>query len=923
MVTRRRRQSHADKKVTDYFTRRSSGSQTLSPNASEFATPLGMPRTDASASRPMALATKREDGVATLTDPMPAESDTSHTITTRSVAKRVRSPEAHLGTSYAPVLRKSSNKRARVEETPPEPARLPVTLTSPKEEHAARPPVSSPASSEQLIHTSQSDEMDLTFSTPSAQDSDQVRKNIEQWKKCAVSFTTPPKSRQAVREDTPLSPLTSLATSPGHPVSLAYVGPRCSADFTCNTNPPESPVQSPVYPLSPSDTGEISSSPLPPTPKALDPDAKAVNLIAEIKARASASVCLLSDDEKPLEYRALDESDEDDFSLSPICIGKRARDRRDVVAPLLTGLSSTSERPSSGLRHSVPTRPPEEPSPSRPPKRFRKTAPVSLGKDSSSRRKKTHNPLDELLREKKAADKRGTSSAALRQAENAIKQSHLVSLDDHAEYDLDFMDEGAARRAVQDVRHLSSLEDESDFVDPALDFQDTTKILGSDAAEAINKILVSDRITQEKDFVRAAKRERSFGVSLWKPCSIEDMNVDQATISRTLFEHASPITALLDQLVRSGDDVQLELLLNSGLLINIPSQELPLVLSSLFTNGLCSSTPVADATYNALRDVCAHRKSEAILPFSAVRAVLLRLGARPPVFEQVGWQSDDIVQDRHFSPEIRSKLLLRFTTTISMVASFPSLTALMPSELADFVLCIVLLGLDPTTPRALDIHLNSAIDAICIRSTGDSVALCSIYRKLLTFASNLNSANRARLVSLFSSGGSQARLIGQWLAYCLLIPSTTPLTDQFPALEPLILLLSPPSDSGQLFDVTNENIDYEDLDHCVAILAVALTDIAPYVREERSLVRRPSITSGEGGSSNAKKIPMPLERLHSALNVLQGKIVDTRAAYLDRSRVKAAIQRLAMRIYYDRLAIKGGSSRGRASTLQNWFSPSR
>ncbi|KAI6121661.1 hypothetical protein F5141DRAFT_1211334 [Pisolithus sp. B1] len=917
-ANRRKTQSQADNKVTDYFIRRSSGSQiSLSPSAS-FATPLGMPRTDASASRPMTRATKREDGVATLTDPMPAgfspDSDTSRTITTRSVAKRVRSPEAHLGTSHAPVLRKSSNKRVRVEETPPEPTRLPVTLTSPREGHTARPPVPSPASSEQLIHTSQSDEMDLTFSTPSAQGSDQVRKNIEQWKKCAVSFTTPPKSREAVREDAPLSPLTSLATSPEHPTSLADVSPRCSVDFTRNTHPPESPVQSPIYPFSPSDTGEMSSSPLPPTPKALDLDAKAANLIAEIKARAFASVCLLSDDEKPLEYRALDESDEDGFSLSPVCTGKRARDKQDVVAPFLTGLSSTSERPSSGLRHSVPSRPPEQPSPPHLPKRFRKTAPMPLGKDSSSRRKKTPNPLDELLREKRAADKRGTSSAALRLAENAIKQkSHLVSLDDHAEYDLDFMDEGAARRAVQDVQHLSSPEDETDFVDPTLGFQDTTKILGSDAAEAIHKILASDRITQEKDIVKAAKREKSFGVPLWKPCSIEDMDVEQVPTSRTLFEHASPITALLDQLVRSGDDVQLELLLNSGLLIKIPSQELPFVLSSLFTNGLCSSSPVADATYNALRDVCAHRKSEVVLPFSAVRTVLLRLGARPLVFEQIGWQGDDNAQDRHFSPEIRSKLLLRFITTIEMVAS---LTALIPSELADFVLCIVLLGLDPTTPRALDIHLNSAIDAICTRSTGDSAALCSVYRKLLTFASNLNSANRARLVSLFSSGGSQARLIGQWLAYCLLIPSATPLTDQFPALEPLILLLAPPSDSG-------ENIDYEDLYYCVAILAVALTDIAPYVREERSLVRRPSIMSGEGSPSNAKKIHMPLERLQSALNVLQGKIVDTRAAYLDRSRVKAAIQRLAMRIHYDRLAIKGGSSRGRASTLQNWFSPSR
>ncbi|KAI6046220.1 hypothetical protein EDC04DRAFT_1884024 [Pisolithus marmoratus] len=761
--------------------------------------------------------------------------------------------------------------------------------------------------------------MDLTLSTPSGRDSDQVRKDIERWKKGAVVPGTSPKSRELVREDTPLSPLTSLATSPARPTSLVDVNHRYSEDFTRNTYPPDTPIQSPICPFSATDTREPSSSPLPPTPKALDPDAKAANLIAEIKARAFASVALPSDDEKPLEYRDLDDSDEDDFNFSPICTGDRTRDKHNVAAPLLTRPPPTLERPSSNLRRSVASRPSGQPSQSHLPKTSGRTAPMPLGKDLSLGRKGALNPLDELLREKRAADKRGTSSAALHLAENAIKlKSHLISSDDHGKYDMDFMDEEAARKAVQHVQHLNSLREEADSVDLALGFRDTS-ILGSDAGEAIHKILVNDKIIQGKDIAEATKRKKSYGVPLWKPYSIEDMDTDLAPAPRTLSERASPATVLLDELVRNGDDVQLELLLNSGLLIDVPSQELPFVLSSLFTDGLYSS-PVADATYNALRDICAHRKNEVVLPFSAVRTVLLQLGARPSIFEQIGWQVDDSARDRHFSLEIRSKLLLRFVATIEMVAS---LAALMPSELADFVLCIILLELDPITSHTLRIHLNSAMDAICSRSMGDSTTLCSVHQKALTFASNLNSANKARLVSLFSSGGFQARLIGQWLAYCLLVPSETPLMAQLPPLEPLIRLLAPPSDSGQLFDVASENTDYEDLDNCVTILAVALTDIVPYVREERSLVRQPSGALREGSPSNAKKIFTPLERLHHALDVLRGKIVDTRAAHLDRSRVKAAIHRLAMRIYYDRLAIKGASSRGRASTLQTWLSPSR
>lgn len=883
MTARRKKQQFVDKKVTDFFGRQPLGPQPPSQNAPLTRSPR-MPR---SAS---VRATKREDGVATQTDPRPADTSAQRTMTTRSVAKRVHSPEILPGASHVSVLRKSSYKRARVEETPLEPTRRPVTSTSPPEE---RTPVSSPAPSEQLIHTSQSDEMDLTLSTPLRRDSDQVRKDIEMWKKGAVASSASPKRRETVREDSPLSPLTSLATSPVQ-----------------NT---ETPIQTPICAFSP-------SSPLfPPTPKALDPDTKAANLIAEIKARAFASVCPPSGDEKLLKYRELDDSDEDDL-LSPVCTSKRAGDERDVAAPLLTSLRSALERSSPDLRRSVASRPSEWPSQSHLPKtsgRFRKTVPIPPGKDSSSKRKKAPNPLDELLREKRAADKQGTSSAALRLAESAIKQTpDLLSLDDH---EMNFTDEGAARRAVQNVQHLSSPGEEADSVDLALAFQNTS-ILGSDAGEAIQKILHSDRINEGKGMAEAAERGKSYGVLLWKPYSIEDMDIDLAPASRPPSGYASPITMLLDQLICSRNDVQLELLLNSGLLINVPSQGLPSVLSSLFTNGLCSSTPVADATYNALRDICSHRKSEVVFPFSTVKIALLQLGACPSIFEQVGWQVNDTAQDRHFSPETRSKLLVRFIATIEMMAS---LAAVMPSELADFVLCIILLALDPVTPHALHVHLNSAMDAICTRSMGHSTILCSIHQKVLIFASNLNSANKARLVSLFSSGGPQARLIGQWLAYCLLIPTTAPLMDQLPPLEPLIHLLTPPSDSGQLFDVANEDTDYEDLDHCVAILAVALTDIAPYVREERSLVRQPSIALDEGTPSNPKKFHTPLERLHYALDVLRGKIVDTRAAHLDRSRVKATIQRLAMRIYYDRLAIKGMSSRGRASTLQSWFSPSR
>lgn len=123
---------------------------------------------------------------------------------------------------------------------------------------------------------------------------------------------------------------------------------------------------------------------------------------------------------------------------------------------------------------------------------------------------------------------------------------------------------------------------------------------------------------------------------------------------------------------------------------------------------------------------------------------------------------------------------------------------------------------------------------------------------------------------------------------------------------------------------------------------MALIDIAPYVEEELATMKSRSSTSVQGSPSKPKKPPAPpLELLRRVLEVLQSKIgecalrstseafmtraipVDTRAAHLDRSRTKAAIQRLTMRINYDRMALIGIRPRRRASTLKAYFSPQR
>lgn len=98
----------------------------------------------------------------------------------------------------------------------------------------------------------------------------------------------------------------------------------------------------------------------------------------------------------------------------------------------------------------------------------------------------------------------------------------------------------------------------------------------------------------------------------------------------------------------------------------------------------------------------------------------------------------------------------------------------------------------------------------------------------------------------------------------------TPTQHQTPPLEPLILSVFPDAGSCKLFDVANQTTDYEELRLHVGILSVALTEIAPYVEEERATMKS---TFASRSPSKSKKSPVaPLELLQKLLDVLQGKI---------------------------------------------------
>ncbi|KAF8135496.1 hypothetical protein EV363DRAFT_1320858 [Boletus edulis] len=469
-------------------------------------------------------------------------------------------------------------------------------------------------------------------------------------------------------------------------------------------------------------------------------------------------------------------------------------------------------------------------------------------------------------------------------------------------------DEQAAWKAVHEFRKSTTPIGSSDAEDFTIGDRES-KMLGTAAGEAITKILAGDKVSKGKEKARDTNQKMTSGVPLWISSSDEDMEVDPMSIP-SLSGH--PILTCLDGLVRSGDDSVLDLILRSGALAAVPRDILLSNIPRLLDMAMFASSQIAEAVCIALRDLWGLNPHKVQMPFAAILFAFVRLGASPSILEGLGWVTEHAQKKNDVAHETLLEALKRL---LAIVKAAGCASAFSRDDVANVVLILVLMGLDPLTSSELRTQLNATIDAVCNHGTTDYLFL-SVARQLL-------SVNKARLVSFFASGSGRTRYIARRLAYHLLVSVPGSLDVQALPLEPLILLLSPDAGSCELFDVTNESTDYEELRHYVHILSVALVDIAPYVEEECA-IKSACSTLVPGSPNKTKKSPVPpLELLRGVLDVLQGKIVDTRAAHLDRSRIKAAIQRLTLRIHYDRMALVDARPRRRASTLNAYFSPQR
>jgi len=139
--------------------------------------------------------------------------------------------------------------------------------------------------------------------------------------------------------------------------------------------------------------------------------------------------------------------------------------------------------------------------------------------------------------------------------------------------------------------------------------------------------------------------------------------------------------------------------------------------------------------------------------------------------------------------------------------------------------------------------------------------------------------------------------IRRWLAWLMLTgdgdgaesPSTQVLkaytTTDLPPIDPIVDIFDKDAPGAVKLQVDRDT-DYLVLEAQVHILAVVLTDIEGYV--------------GSGGGEGKLKGSEAVQKVMQGLEKLMGKIVDTRAAHLDRTRTKDAINRLHKRVVHQR-----------------------
>ncbi|KAH9858942.1 hypothetical protein C2E23DRAFT_880347 [Lenzites betulinus] len=795
---------------------------------------------------------------------------------------------------------------------------------------------------EELVPTSQSDEQELTLPRDHGHELDPavVKESVARW--CQETDASPPSRAQSPPRLDPLHIPSELPMEhpPAHDALVS--------NLSVHATPIRTPVRQVLAPVaSPSDA--FSSLTPPPSSdstsspeleeelqvvQALDVKSKTEQLIADIKARAFAAAHS-SPEQSPVDLDDLSDSDSDSDS-----------DEDAGFAAMLTKGVKGKERATVMDRSSKAGLPRPEPSsaPRYNLRRISPKAPKALPSLITQQRKPSKaSPLDALLREKVREERTGSDMATIRRAEAAFaaakeKEDAKKNLKDEmdgeegSETDDDWRAAigllGAATRGSSKSQSKQNTNAKARSVEPdghggdGDDEIDSEPVLVAKRVNAVGDILERDRL-DEKARALATLVAEPAGVPLWVEAA-DDMDIDCRLPLFTADTGANAILQLLENATRSDDAMQVSALLASGFIAVLQPEHYASVVPWLFNAVFLDGHSLSNLAYTQLMRLGPLLGSyRSGLEPSSIYSALVRLGApRSVLVDKYGWDVPSTQTSKFaFVAEQRDDMVYRLVTLLGALANVSA-----GAGLCNYFLVTLLVGMDPSASEELLAAVHQSCDsiaqAIAALDNGSFDVEASLCGMIVAFGMTISPLNQSRLISLFPCISPSTTRMARNVARSLLTGgSTSPRTyEKLPSLAPIVELLAPPVGSLQHFDVMG-NADkegyHDDLACRVSLLSLVLSDIDEYtLLEVQAAKSKATRENGRLAQEDTEKTEKDedqssvIEQVRMQLELLHGRIVDTRAAHLDRSRVKAALQRLNLRVHYQRVAtLKSGKPR--------------
>ncbi|PPQ63491.1 hypothetical protein CVT24_005148, partial [Panaeolus cyanescens] len=636
---------------------------------------------------------------------------------------------------------------------------------------------------------------------------------------------------------------------------------------------PTSPIPSSQVSPAISSSSKQSLS-MPATPVALDATAKTAQIIEKIKQRAYAAVHS-SPEPTPVEFKEEldDDSDEEDIPFTLLPIPSRCVTLSFTKPPHAADCicSDTVERETDsclsryGLRKRNAS----------PVQRENQTIPPFLPA------KKKPSPFDALLREKKAAEKKGIGSDAIRRADATAK---TIDLFNASMSDEESDDEGLQ---VTDAVNLA-LQSEDLFQTKPRARRTNSEEECRDTGKEIVGILQRDVAIKEEDI----ELQRPRGICLWRE-DPHSMEVDAVRLQGYRLPGKSNLANTINSFIEQADEGCVDILLRADFSTAVEPESFDPV--QPFENIIGSCMYLV----KTISDVAKHDG---------------HLGADSNILSAQKWTPPSTSRVGIVATEDREEALFCLTTMIGLLANHGKL---IDHETPNFVIALLLIGLDITTAPDNQQDVIRLLDLICNKAGAERSKEIEICSRILEFIFTLEASVQCSAVLLLAQGSNVTRRVANYVAYCIIVdqPVVNPSTySDKPPIENLRKQFQKSLDYPSKFVISKET-DYVNLGFYVTILGVAISDIRGYVNEERHEHKK-----RQTGKDHLVVKPLQgLKALRDDMEALHSKISDARATHLERSRTKGCIKALSMNIHYQRDIWIKNDSENKTKTLAQYF----